>query len=66
MQLSDESAREYQTLYERDFGEAISFEEAREIATRLVTLYAMLRNPLPEQKAYADESTSAATADDVP
>ena len=52
MQLSDDAIREYQELYKQDFGEEISFEEAREIATRLVTLYVLLRQRLPNERGY--------------
>lgn len=49
MKLSDEAIREYIDLYRQDFGEELSFERGREIATHLVTLYEMLARPLPRE-----------------
>lgn len=49
MQVDDEAIREYLDLYRQDFGAELSFERAREIATRLVTLYEMLARPIPRE-----------------
>jgi len=56
--LSDAHALEYKKLYEEDFGEEISLEEARAIGLRLITLYKLLSEPLPQ-----DEPTPPSSAD---
>ena len=51
MQISDERLKEFQEAYKKDFGEDISIEEAREIASRLIDLYQLLAQPLPNEKS---------------
>lgn len=72
MQLSDTAIQEYIQLYREDFGEELSVGEALAIATRLVTLYALLCRPLPaenvpEAQPYAEPiSTSSTSAAERP
>ena len=49
MQIKDEVLREYQVAHEKDFGEQITLDQAREQLTRLVTFYELVGQPLPEQ-----------------
>ena len=51
MQLSDKAIKEYIEIYKTDFGEELSIEEAREIASGLVALYEVLCRPLPAERA---------------
>lgn len=52
MPITPERLQEFRRLYEKEFGESISEDEAREIAPRLVELYMMLAQQLPsEQRA---------------
>ena len=46
MAVTDETIKEYIQLYEEDFGETLTMEEAREIVTRLMALYEVLCSPL--------------------
>ena len=50
MQIEEESVRDYMRLYEEDFGEKLTMEEAREIVTRLVALYEVLCSRLPDEQ----------------
>lgn len=49
MKIDDERLREFQEAYQQDFGEAISLDAAREMLSRVVTLYTALRRPLPSE-----------------
>lgn len=48
MNITEERLREFQEAYKTDFGEEISQEEAREMLSRVVTLYELLMRPLPD------------------
>ena len=61
MTISAERLKEFQHAYQRDFGAEISVEEAREMLSRLVTLYEqLLRLPpdIPEGEARAEDFRS--------
>ena len=49
MDISQVRLQEFRDAYKNDFGDDISEEEAREILSRLVTLYELLRTPLPDK-----------------
>lgn len=51
VQLSDESLEEFIVLYKEETGEELTIPEAREIVSRLVTLYVLLARPLPSERA---------------
>lgn len=51
MLLRDEHIKEFQLIYEEEFGEAISESEACLMATRLITLYEALSRPVPHEEA---------------
>jgi len=53
MPITPERLREFRFRYEEEFGEPISEDEAREIASRLVELYMMLAEPLPSERGVA-------------
>ena len=50
MSISDDRLREFMSLYQGECGEALSFEEARSVASRLVQLYALLIGPASAEK----------------
>ena len=54
MRLTKEAIEEFQKLYEEEFGEQLSFEEAEIRGRELVELYKMLAEPLPSER---DEPT---------
>jgi hypothetical protein len=60
MMISNERLEEFQDAYRDDFGADISAEEAREILSRLVTLYDRLRRPFPDEKEDGKEFTQPA------
>ncbi|OGZ11080.1 MAG: hypothetical protein A2942_02485 [Candidatus Lloydbacteria bacterium RIFCSPLOWO2_01_FULL_50_20] len=49
MNISDDRLREFQDAYKEDFGDNISPAEAREMLSRLTTLYESLLRPLPDR-----------------
>ena len=59
MQLSPESSVEYRKVYQDDTGEDVSLDEAREMATRLITLYELISRQLPGEIAPANRTPSA-------
>jgi hypothetical protein len=59
MLLEDGDIKEFQIMYEEEFGEAISTEEASILASRLITLYETLARPLvSEQSDFTDSKES--------
>jgi hypothetical protein len=53
MRLTKEAIEQFQTLYEKEFGEAISYEEAEVRANEIIHLYLMLAEPLPGEREEA-------------
>jgi hypothetical protein len=49
MNISDERVRECIHVCKEKFGDELSTDEAREMLTRLVTLYQLLAQPLPDE-----------------
>ena len=47
MDISDEDVKEFQQLYKQEFDEDISYDEARERFSELLTLYQILLRPIP-------------------
>ena len=47
MRLSPEAIQEFQEIYRREFGKAISDDEARKIAERFITLIEIILRPIP-------------------
>ena len=60
MFLRDEDVKEFQTIYEEEFGEPISEQEASAMASRLVMLYDALSRPLPSEKHQFTDSVDHA------
>lgn len=56
MEISNERLQEFCDAYKIDFGEDISLEDAREILSRLMTLYELLRLPLPGKPTEKDST----------
>ena len=54
MQVSDERLQEFQCIYKEECGEEISLAEARKMAQRLLTLYAVLKRPLLNRDEQAE------------
>ena len=50
MDLDQESIDELRRIYKQEFGEELSDADAREMATRVLTLYELLSRPLPRQE----------------
>jgi len=63
MTFEDEDIKEFQAIYEEEFGEHISEPEAGDMASRLVTLYEHLVRPLPSEKAHFTDSIDHANLD---
>lgn len=47
MQTTEKRLKEFQSLYEQEFGEKLSDEEARAMIHRLMALYQIILRPLP-------------------
>jgi len=56
MLLEDADIKEFQALYEQEFGEPIEEGEARLLATKLITLYETLSRPLQSEKTQFTDS----------
>ncbi len=63
MTFDDEGLKEFQTIYEEEFGERLSGQDASYIASRLVTLYEALARPLPSEKGQFTDSVDHAKLD---
>jgi hypothetical protein len=50
MEIKTESIEELRKLYKDAYGKDLTYGEAEEIGQRLVTLYRLLRHPLPNEK----------------
>ena len=49
MRPSDEGVEEFRRIYKKLHGEEIDVDAAREIASRVLTLYELLARPLPDE-----------------
>lgn len=47
MPLSRDAIAEFKTIYEEEYGERLSDEDAQEMSERLLRLFALLARPLP-------------------
>lgn len=54
MHLDEASLREFAEIWQEEFGETISLDEARHQASRLLELYALLYRPTPEEERLAE------------
>jgi hypothetical protein len=50
MRVDEQELRKFLQLYECEFGEQVTLEDASEIAERLVVLYEMLAKPLEDEE----------------
>lgn len=50
MQISKERLQDFIKLYEEEFEEQLSCDEASEITSRLIDLYILLSSPLPSEQ----------------
>jgi len=50
MQISDDRLREFTKLYADEWGEELSLEEARIMASRLVNFYIQVARRLPSER----------------
>jgi len=51
MYLEDDEIREFSKIWEQEFHETLSIDEAKREASLLLELYALLSQPLPEEGA---------------
>ncbi len=61
MQISDESLKEFMDICEHELGERLSVDEAREAASSLLELYALLCSPTPRERAELAKQAHAST-----
>jgi len=59
MAITAKRLQESMCLYEQEFGEIISEDDAREVASRLVELYQLLAAPLPSEVPRAGSPQTA-------
>lgn len=59
MVLSDTSLNEFVAIYAEEYGEQLSREEARPIATNLVNLFRLISRPPPNEVAAQTQSDPA-------
>lgn len=63
MLLKNEEIQEFKEIYDDEFNEPISEQEAGIIATRLVALYESLARPLPSEVAQFTDSIEGGRLD---
>lgn len=63
MPFEDNDLKEFQTLYNEEFEEPISGQDASYMASRLVMLYEALARPLPSEKEQFTDSIDHAKLD---
>lgn len=63
MLLNNEEIQAFKKLYEEEFDEPISVQEASIIASRLITLYEALARPLPSESAQFTDSLESGRLD---
>lgn len=59
MAISDASLDEFIAIYAEEFGEHLSREEARPIATNLINLLRLISRPLPNEVAPPSQTDPA-------
>jgi hypothetical protein len=52
MKIDEQDLREFMQLYEAEFSEKLSLEEARVLVGRLLELYVLLARPLPRDRGH--------------
>lgn len=63
--MNAELLKEFKVLYEREFGEALSDQDAVAKATALVTLFGAIYRPIPTDKARIYNQLEGCYKDDV-
>lgn len=61
MIMKDHALQTFIALYEEEFGESISLDEAREMVTRVTDLMLLVSNPLPPEASARCEKDSGET-----
>ena len=61
MYLEDDELREFSELWEQEFHETLSIDEARAEASRLLELCLLLSRPLPEEQSVPLDPISSST-----
>ena len=59
MHLDEASLREFAQIWQEEFGETLSIDEARRQASRILELCVLLYRPTPEEERLAQASSSA-------
>jgi len=54
MDLDDHDIQEFIQLWKEEFNETLSLAEARQCASQLLELYALLASPLPDRREPRD------------
>ena len=62
MQIPDNDLEEFRAIYKDEFGEELTLDAAREMASNLLDLYELLMQPLPGE---VDPSPNLPAADPV-
>lgn len=55
MSLSKQAIDKFKAIYKEEFGEEISYEEARHKAERLINLLRVIYRPIPDYKEKHDQ-----------
>lgn len=61
MEIDDETCKEFQTLYEREFGVSLSDDEAREMGAQVLAIYLRLAGPIRGRAERAERDGSEDT-----
>lgn len=60
MELDDETIEEFRKVYQEEFTEELTLEEARVMATKLLSLYLALAKKLPDARECKNENNQVA------
>lgn len=61
MKISSQAIEELKAIYQEEFGERLSDQEAQEIGTRLLTLFQVIYRPLPSESSPRRDKESGDT-----
>lgn len=61
MPLDEASLREFAEIWQEEFGEVLSLDEARHHASRFLELYTLLYRPTPEEERLSQASSRGQT-----
>ena len=64
MEISKEATQKRKEIYYQEFGEAISDEEADDLATSLLELFKVIYRPIPDEQNDRGEATLCEASED--